>query len=90
MATTRAIVVGPVEKAVIVADVPIPELRDQYVLVKVHAVALNPTDWEHIDYGNADVGARIGSDYAGVVEKVGATVTKFKEGDRIAGFVHGG
>lgn len=28
-----------------VQDVPIPALRDDYVLVKVTAVALNPTDW---------------------------------------------
>lgn len=28
-----------------VQDVPIPKLRDDYVLVKVKAVALNPTDW---------------------------------------------
>ena len=26
-------------------DVPLPKLRDDYVLVKVNAVALNPTDW---------------------------------------------
>lgn len=26
-------------------EVPLPKLRDDYVLVKVHAVALNPTDW---------------------------------------------
>lgn len=28
-----------------IQDVPIPALRDDYVLVKVKAVALNPTDW---------------------------------------------
>lgn len=28
-----------------VQDVPLPEMRDDYILVKVHAVALNPTDW---------------------------------------------
>lgn len=26
-------------------DVPVPALRDDYVLVKVNCVALNPTDW---------------------------------------------
>lgn len=26
-------------------DVPVPKLRDDYVLVKVKAIALNPTDW---------------------------------------------
>lgn len=28
-----------------IQEVPIPALRDDYVLVKVKAVALNPTDW---------------------------------------------
>jgi NADPH:quinone reductase-like Zn-dependent oxidoreductase len=31
-------------------EVPIPKLRDDYILVKVVAVALNPTDWKHIDF----------------------------------------
>ena len=31
-------------------EVPIPVLRDGYILVKVVAVALNPTDWQHIDF----------------------------------------
>ena len=26
-------------------DVPLPKLRDDYMLCKVNAVALNPTDW---------------------------------------------
>lgn len=26
-------------------EVPLPKLRDDYVLVKVKCVALNPTDW---------------------------------------------
>lgn len=28
-----------------VQEVPLPRLRDDYILVKVKAVALNPTDW---------------------------------------------
>lgn len=28
-----------------IQEVPLPELRDTYVLVKVKNVALNPTDW---------------------------------------------
>lgn len=28
-----------------IQDVPLPRMRDDYVFVKVRAVALNPTDW---------------------------------------------
>jgi len=73
-----------------IEEAPIPKLRDDYILVKVHAIALNPTDWKHIDY-LADPGAHVGCDYAGVVEEVGSKVTKdFKKGDRVCGFTHGG
>jgi NADPH:quinone reductase-like Zn-dependent oxidoreductase len=52
-------------------------------------VALNPTDWRHIDFVPCD-GTIVGCDYAGVVEAVGPQVKKaFKKGDRVAGFVHG-
>lgn len=71
------------------AGVPIPKLRDDYILVKTRAVALNPTDWKHIDF-MASPGARLGCDYAGIVEDVGKAVTKdFKKGDRVAGLCHG-
>ena len=86
----RAIVIEDYGKAKLANDIPIPKLRDGYVLVKPKAVALNPTDWRHIDY-LATPGAIVGCDYAGEVLEVGAGVTKqFKPGDRIAGFVHGG
>lgn len=87
--TTKAIVV--IEDGVAaVRDAPIPKLRDEYVLVKIKAVGLNPTDWKSIDTKNADVGSRVGCDYAGVVLEAGSKVTKFKKGDRIGGFIHGG
>ena len=35
---------------VAVEEVQIPKLRDDYILVKVKAVALNPTDWKHVDW----------------------------------------
>ena len=68
----------------------VPVLRDDYILVRTVAVALNPTDHTTLDAaGNA--GTIVGCDYAGVVEEVGAAVTRpFKKGDRIAGIAHGG
>lgn len=84
----HAIIIESRGKPVLV-EASIPALRDDYILVKVKAVALNPTDILHIDL-LTPVGARVGCDYAGVVEEVGSKVTKsFKKGDRVAGVAHG-
>jgi len=74
-----------------IQEVPLPKLRDDYVLVKVKDVALNPTDWKHIDVEFlSKPGHTVGCDFSGTVEEVGPKVTKeWKKGDRIAGFVHG-
>lgn len=87
-ATTKAIVVVQLKTAA-VRDVLMPILHDDWVLVKVKAVGINPTDWKHIKYGAADVGCRVGCDYAGVVEEVGSKVSNFAKGDRITGWIHG-
>ncbi|KKF95044.1 Protein TOXD [Ceratocystis platani] len=93
MSSNRVITVTANAKAEIL-DVAVPELPGpDYILVKVTAVALNPTDWKHIDQADffGCVGANLGCDYAGIVEKVGSGVTKeFKKGDRISGPVNGG
>lgn len=69
---------------------PIPTLKDDYILVKTAAVALNPTDWTTLD-AVGDDGTLVGCDFSGVVEAVGKNVTKgFVKGDRIAGSGHGG
>ncbi|KAK4507637.1 hypothetical protein PRZ48_001372 [Zasmidium cellare] len=71
-------------------DVPIPKLRDDYVLCKVKCVALNPTDWKHIARGTGKPGVTVGVDFSGVIEEIGPKVTKaWKKGDRVCGFVHG-
>ncbi|GAW20137.1 hypothetical protein ANO14919_096340 [Xylariales sp. No.14919] len=74
----------------VLKPVPIPQLRDDYILVRTVAVALNPTDWTTLD-APGDNGTLVGCDYSGIVEEVGKAVTRdFKKGDRIAGFAHGG
>ncbi|KAI5460835.1 chaperonin 10-like protein [Mariannaea sp. PMI_226] len=91
MATTqKAIVIQGPKDAQLVTDRPLPKLRDDYILVKTVAVALNPTDWKHIEYIVQEAGPLVGCDYAGIVEEVGPKVTKhFQKGDRIAGIAHG-
>ncbi|KAL2841138.1 chaperonin 10-like protein [Aspergillus pseudoustus] len=90
MALQKAIVITDANQASLVRDRPRPALRDDYILVKTAAVALNPTDWKHIDNNLSTPGALVGCDYAGVVVEVGKAVKKpFRAGDRICGFVHG-
>lgn len=43
-------------------EVPVAKLRDDYILVKVKAVALNPTDWKHVDFLTTK-GARVGDSH---------------------------
>ncbi|KAH5645252.1 hypothetical protein HBI51_112990 [Parastagonospora nodorum] len=62
------------------------------MLVKVKAVALNPTDWKALDMERNTKGSVLGVDYAGVVERVadGDSTKKWTKGDRVTGSVHGG
>lgn len=86
----KAIVIVDKEKAEI-QEVQKPAVRDGFILVKVKAVGLNPTDWKSIDYRAVPgLNMRSGSDFAGIVEEVGNGVTNFKKGDRVGGVVMGG
>ncbi|KIX05387.1 uncharacterized protein Z518_06259 [Rhinocladiella mackenziei CBS 650.93] len=78
-------------EAVVEKDRPLPKLRDDYVLVKTVAVALNPADWKHVAFGFAAPDGLLGCDFSGIVEQVGPAVTKaWSKGDRICGVAHGG
>ena len=68
------------------ANVPIPKPGNSEVLIRVHAVGINPVE----TYIRAGTYARKpklpfipGNDCAGVVEDVGSEVTSFKKGDRV-------
>lgn len=74
----------------ILKSIPIPQLQDDYILVRVVCIALNPTDWTTLEAPGAD-GTLVGCDYSGIVEAVGPSVARdFRPGDRVAGFGHGG
>jgi NADPH:quinone reductase-like Zn-dependent oxidoreductase len=74
-----------------VQEVPAPQAGQGQVRVRVTAAGLNPMDW--IMTADADTAARFGlslptgfgTDYAGVVDQVGAGVTGFAPGDRVFG-----
>lgn len=56
------------KSALIESDRSVPKLRHDYLLVKVEAVALNPTDWKHIAFGLGTDGSLVRCDFSGVVE----------------------
>jgi NADPH:quinone reductase-like Zn-dependent oxidoreductase len=73
---------------------PVPD-NDQ-ILVKVHAVSVNPYDWHFVEgtpYVMRGMGVglrkpkdiRLGVDFSGTVEAVGKNVTQFKPGDDVFG-----
>ncbi|MEW2508346.1 MULTISPECIES: NADP-dependent oxidoreductase [unclassified Amycolatopsis] len=74
-----------------VREIPAPQAGPGQVRVRVTAAGLNPMDW--IMTADADTAARFGlslpagfgTDYAGVVDQVGAEVTGFAPGDRVFG-----
>jgi NADPH:quinone reductase-like Zn-dependent oxidoreductase len=77
-------------------EVEKPAPRDDEVLVRVHTVSLNASDWEFLTgaplytrmWGPLKPGYRIlGSDIAGIVEGVGKDVTQFEPGDQVFGDV---
>lgn len=81
-------------------DVERPQPGDKDVLVRVHASSVNPADWMTLVgrpyalrpvFGLTRPRHRIpGKDMAGTVEAVGATVTRFRPGDRVYGELPGG
>src|SRR6266404_81216 len=77
-------------------DIEKPVPADDQILVKVHAVSVNPYDWHFVEgtpYFMRAIGAglrkpkdiRLGVDFAGTVETVGKAVTQFKPGDDVFG-----
>ncbi|KAM0793514.1 hypothetical protein ACM66B_000953 [Microbotryomycetes sp. NB124-2] len=70
-------------------SIPVPSISKSEILVKVKAVALNPTDWKHRDFVGIP-GSILGCDFAGEVVEKGSEASNVSIGDRVAGFVHGG
>ncbi|MFN7065218.1 MAG: zinc-binding dehydrogenase [Aquificaceae bacterium] len=77
---------GGVENLKLVEDFPVPEIKEDEVLIRVRAVALNHLDlW--VRKGSLAVKPQLphilGSDVSGVVERVGSLVKDIKEGDEV-------
>ena len=73
-------------------DVPRPEPKEDEILVRVIAAGVNPVDGlirsgMFAKDGNRAFPIILGGDIAGVVEKVGSKVTKFKASDPVFAYV---
>ena len=73
-----------------IRDVPVPEMKDNDVLVKIRAAGVNPLD-NMIIRGEVKMIVPysfplvMGNEFVGMVEKVGRNVKKFQPGDRVYG-----
>lgn len=75
-----------------IVDVPVPEINDGQVLIKVIAAGINPVDTK-VRAGTSAMSKHIqlpvilGWDVSGVIAKAGKNVSGFKEGDAVFGCV---
>jgi alcohol dehydrogenase len=75
-------------KVVRAGEMPDPELRDDNVLVQIHAASVNPLDLKIRD-GKLKLVLPyhlpliLGNDLAGIVVRVGSRVRRFKPGDEV-------
>ncbi|ESW23042.1 hypothetical protein PHAVU_004G014100 [Phaseolus vulgaris] len=71
---------------------PLPQLKDDQVLIKVIAVSLNPVDYKRIHGVFKDTDPYLpivpGFDVAGIVVRVGGEVRKFNVGDEVYGDIN--
>lgn len=75
-------------------DVDRPEPQAGEVLVRVHAAGVNPVDWKIRGGAGQRMGMtlpiNLGSEIAGIVEKLGNGVSGFEEGDAVYGIIKSG
>lgn len=69
-------------------DLPVPQPASGEVLIKVHAVSINPVDYKRRrGWANQSLPVILGWDVAGVVEALGEGVTDFRVGDQVYGMI---
>ncbi len=74
-------------------DAPVPEIGPNDVLIKIKKTAICGTDihiynWDAWSQKSVPVGLITGHEYVGIVEKVGAEVTRIAVGERVSGEGH--
>ena len=79
---------GPSEEFrdnIIIEDVPVPEIKDNEVLINIKFAALNHRDvWiAKGAYPGINLPVILGSDCAGIIHSTGSSVSNFKAGDEV-------
>ncbi len=72
-------------RRLVVEEIPTPEPGPGQALVKVRCCAICGTDVHAYLYDAPPVGTVMGHEYCGTIAAVGAGVTRWREGDRVAG-----
>jgi NADPH:quinone reductase-like Zn-dependent oxidoreductase len=90
MPTNAAAWLGAKQAKLEVKPAPYTHPRENEIVVKNHAVAINPLDWMKQVVGNLTYSwikypSVLGHDLAGEVVEVGTAVTRFSVGDRVLG-----
>ncbi|KAL6705121.1 hypothetical protein ACN47E_007226 [Coniothyrium glycines] len=87
MSNKAAYITAPKAKPLQVKDAPLPTASKGEVVIKNHAVAVNPVDWkiQEYDFFVKNYPFICGTDVAGEIYEVGEGVTQFKKGDRVLG-----
>jgi NADPH:quinone reductase-like Zn-dependent oxidoreductase len=80
---------GPPE-ALVYQEVDTPEPQDNEMRIRVHAASINSWDWELMRRKGPESHVKpphrvLGCDIAGIVEKVGSGIMRFKVGDEVFG-----
>lgn len=86
----RAVQIQRYEKEIhsVLREIPVPQITDTEILVRVKAAAVNPVELL-ISFGKLKLiqdypmPLTLGSECAGVVERVGASVTDFQVGEKV-------
>ncbi|KAM0724077.1 hypothetical protein Q7P37_000257 [Cladosporium fusiforme] len=88
----QALLLNKQQRTTTVAEVDRPAPASNEISIRVKAVALNPVDALYVRHPLGESGRVIGSDFSGVVEKIGHSVpasAAITTGSRVAGFLQG-
>ena len=82
----KAVVFHGSEKGLKIEDIPVPQIGEDQILVKVAACGVCHTDLHYIEHGVPTFKKPplvLGHEASGIVEQLGSKVDKFKKGQRV-------